>query len=105
MNRVDFTNYICTLLGMMINAGERPIIDFVKRSDEEQNRLYRLGLSKCDGHTKISRHQRGKAMDIYWVDEMTGTLTEPRKGFEYWHEKWEHMGGQPMIEWDKHHFE
>jgi len=105
MTRVEFTVKITSLLQMMIDADENPIIDFVKRSDEEQNRLFDEHLSKCDGYIKISQHQRGKAMDIYFVDESTGYLHTPRKGFEYWHAKWQDMGGQPMIEWDKHHFE
>ena len=106
MNRHDFTNKIITLLGQMINAGELPIIDFVKRSDSEQYRLFKSGFSKCDGMQKISQHQRGKAMDIYFIDRSDGTkLAPPVKGLEYWHDRWEKLGGKPMIEWDQYHFE
>ena len=36
-----------------------------KRSAEEQNGLFKAGKSKCDGYTKKSNHQYGKALDFY----------------------------------------
>lgn len=114
MTRLEFTRNIVNLLSAMFLEGETPIIDFVKRSDEEQMRLYRIGrdedgneigetVTDCDGKISISMHQRGKAMDIYFVDE--GKLVDPKKGWEYWHFYWEEKGGQPMLGWDKGHFE
>jgi len=105
MTRTEFTHKITTLLQRMIDEGESPIIDFVKRSDEEQRRLFDAGLSKCDGVNKISMHQYGKAMDIYFVDKETHKLIPPLKGFEYWHSMWVEMGGDGIILWDKGHFE
>lgn len=90
---------------MMIDHGERPIIDFVKRSTQEQERLFRLGLSKCDGVTKISQHQVGKAMDIYFLSESGEDLVNPTFGVWFWHTRWEELGGNPMLEWDQNHFE
>lgn len=87
----------------MIILGEHPIIDYCKRSDEEQRNLYEEGKSKCDGFRIISRHQVGKAMDIYFIEE--DKLTEPKMGFDHWHKRWEKFGGAKMIEWDKGHFE
>lgn len=103
MTRLDFTINIVGLLKSMIDSGEHPIIDFVKRSDEEQQRLYDLKLSRCDGVKVLSKHQVGKAMDIYFIED--GKLVEPKQGFEYWHNLWEHWGGQKMLDWDKGHFE
>lgn len=103
MNRVEFTDKITELLRAMIDKGEDPIMDYVKRSDEEQQRLFKLGLSQRDGIEKISGHQKGRAMDIYFV--VDGKLIDPAKGWEYWHERWEEVGGQPIISWDKGHFE
>ena len=94
MNRYEFTRKIIRLLGEMIQAGESPMIDWVKRSDEEQKHLFDEGLSKCDGIKKISLHQRGKAMDILG-------LKDPLR----WHKRWEELSGKPMIEWDQNHFE
>ena len=38
------------------------------RTAEEQNELFKAGLSKCDGYEKLSYHQSGKAVDFYgWV--------------------------------------
>lgn len=112
MNRVEFTRNINNLIAAMILDGEYPIIDYVKRSDEEQMRLFIKGLSNADGIKKISGHQRGKAVDIYFpdLDDIDKDLDKnellpPKKGFEYWHKYWEQKGGKPMIEWDKGHFE
>ena len=103
MTRVDFTSAIVRLLNEMIATGEQPIIDFVKRSDEEQNRLFKAGKSKCDGKIKISAHQRGKAMDIFFV--IGGKLNMDVEKYKKWHAVWNTMGGKPMIDWDINHFE
>ena len=50
MNRVEFTRNLVNLLAAMMLEGEHPIIDYVKRSDEEQKRLFMKGKSKCDGY-------------------------------------------------------
>lgn len=112
MNRVEFTKAKCLLISAMFLDGESPIEDYLKRSPEEQNRLFKLGLSKCDGINKISAHQVGKAIDILFpdvddrdFDRDTKELLPPKKGWEYWHKYWESKGGKPMIEWDKSHFE
>jgi hypothetical protein len=112
MNRVEFTGAKTKLLQTMIDEGEQPLEDYLKRSNEEQNRLFKLGLSKCDGYKITSGHQRGKAEDIYFQDKVTGLVFDkngeaisPVKGWEYWHKKAEELGFKPMIEWDKGHFE
>ena len=35
------------------------------RTEEEQQQLYKKGLSKCDGYKIKSYHQTGNAIDIY----------------------------------------
>ena len=35
------------------------------RTPEEQHELFLDGVSKCDGHTMLSRHQTGLALDFY----------------------------------------
>lgn len=103
MIRIEFTQKIVALLSKMIAAWEPVIIDYVKRSDEEQKRLFDAGLSKCDGKEKQSAHQSGKAMDIYFI--VDGKLIDDGR-YEKWHKVWqEKYGGKPMIEWDKCHFE
>lgn len=46
-------------------------VDFVVveglRSTERQKQLYREKKSKCDGVINISKHQEGKAIDVYYV--------------------------------------
>ena len=103
MTRVEFTRLISALIIEMSRQEENPILDFVKRSDEEQKRLYDMGLSKCDGVNNISMHQRGKAADIYFIED--GQLVLPKKGYAYWHEIWKNWGGEPEILWDEGHFE
>ena len=112
MNRVEFTRNMCKLLAAMALDNEHPIVDYCKRSSEEQNRLYKAGLSQKDGYRKISAHQIGKAVDIYFVDiddvdndNITQELVDPKRGWEYWHDYWHRWGGKPMIKWDKGHFE
>ncbi|RLI53578.1 MAG: hypothetical protein DRP09_15355 [Candidatus Thorarchaeota archaeon] len=105
MNRVEFTEKAVILLLLMILAGERPIIDYVKRSTEEQKRLYKKGLSKCDGVKKKSKHQYGKAIDIYLINEK-GRIIWNKEKYRFWHSVWKHiLGGKEMIEWDIAHFE
>ena len=104
MNRVEFTRKITYLLVEMIIEGDRPIIDFVKRTLTEQQRMYRLGRSKCDGIKNRSRHQLGKAMDIYFINENGAIDWSPEK-YERWHKRWEVLGGKKMIIWDAGHFE
>jgi len=103
MTRVEFTKNICSLISEMIAEGEQPILDYVKRSDEEQMHLYQEGKSKCDGIKIRSRHQSGLAADIYFVEG--GKLVMPKAGYGYWHEVWEKKGGKPEITWDRGHFE
>lgn len=105
MTRVEFTFAIGKLLVDMHLKGERVLIDWVKRSAEDQLRFYNEGKSKCDGVTKVSAHQRGRAADIYFLTEDGKGLTDPVKGWVYWHRRWEEFGGKPMISWDKGHFE
>lgn len=39
------------------------------RTAERQRELFDSGKSKCDGTNKLSRHQSGKALDVYaYVD-------------------------------------
>ena len=104
MTRIKFTQIIVQLLTEMIDAQENCIIDWVKRSTADQVHLYEARLSKCDGVTKKSAHQTGRAMDIYFINE-NDEVAPPKKGFEYWHKRGVEMGLKPMIEWDKNHFE
>lgn len=117
MNRIEYTDKITRLLRMMIDEGEHPIGDSWHRLDEEQQYLYSIGRDKdgniigktvtnCDGIHNISAHQRGKALDILFLsDDGTKLLPGPKKGWKYWHDKWEEMGGQDDISWDEDHFE
>lgn len=111
MNRVEFTRIKAELITEMVHEGEQPLEDYLKRSDTEQHRLFEAGLSKCDGYKNISRHQVGKAIDIYFMDQngdvfdADGKAIRPKIGWERWHKRWEEKGGRPMLDWDKAHFE
>ena len=79
--RRRFTQSIVSLISYMIATGEQPIIDFAKRSTEEQQRLFANGrvnnsgvwiitdkdkvVTFCDGIKNISNHQKGLAVDLY----------------------------------------
>ena len=105
MRRREFTAAIGRLIVEMVEQGETPLLDWVKRSEHEQRRLFELGLSQCDGTKKRSSHQRAGAADILFENEQHTGIGEPIKGFAYWHDRWEALGGRPMIDWDKGHFE
>ena len=112
MNRREFTKAISTLILEMIKDGNHPIYDFCLRSAEEQKRLFDKGLSKCDGKNNLSQHQKGLAMDIYFVVESPAGLAQVDYGYEKtaelakkYHEVWVLMGGEPIIDWDKPHYE
>jgi len=105
MKRTEFTARIVALLQYMIICGERPILDYVKRSTEEQKRLFKKGLSKCDGRKKRSKHQSGKAADIY-LTKKNGTLDLTIEKYQHFHYIWEkYLDGKPMLKWDIAHFE
>ena len=104
-NRNEFSVAVATLILEMNEAGESPLLDWLKRSDEEQKRLFDRGKSKCDEKKKISRHQRGMAVDIYFMSEDKTHLVDPIKGYDHWRRRWEELGGKPIIGWDKGHYE
>jgi hypothetical protein len=106
MSRVLFTAILVDLLDDMIRQGDHPIVDYVKRSEEEQKRLFDAGLSKCDGVTNISKHQVGRAVDIYLIKDgaMLDWAIVPEKA-KWYHDLWESLGGKPSISWDEGHFE
>ncbi len=105
MKRREFTAAIATLICEMVAEGETPLLAHVLRSAEEQRRLFDLGLSKCDGTDRVSKHQRAGAGDILFENEQHTGIGEPIKGYAYWHRRWEELGGKPMLDWDKGHFE
>lgn len=106
MNRREFTNKIAQLIMEMIVDGEQPILDYALRSAEEQNRLFKAGKSKCDGYEKKSRHQFGKAVDIYFYNEKQSILDfTSKEKYEKWHKRWQEMGGREIISWDLGHYE
>jgi hypothetical protein len=102
-SRLEFNEKLLILLTEMTQAGEHWLIDFVKRSPEEQKRLFDAGLSKCDGVAVMSWHNYGRAVDLYFQDK--GMIVDPIKGYAFWHSRWEELGGHKMIEWDRSHWE
>lgn len=67
-NLVGVDERLALLVGYVLGISE---VDFFVnegvRSTEKQRRLYKQGKSKCDGVLNISKHQEGKAIDIYYV--------------------------------------
>ena len=102
MTRRDFTKNIAILITEMVNAGDMPIADFCKRTDEEQKRMYDAGLSKCDGVVRVSKHQLGKALDIYLCRDNGngGVIVDyswDKGKSSKWHARWEQLGGNPLV--------
>lgn len=105
--RTSFTSALSLLLLHMDANKDRPVLDFVKRSKEEQKRLYEEGKTECDGERQVSRHQVGLAADVYLLTPEGGLVDwkeVPGKVQEY-HTYWEVLGGKPVVPWDLGHFE
>ncbi len=105
MTRHEFSMLVVDLLLAMEAEGLRPFLDYCKRSDEEQKHMYLTGKSKCDGIIRVSQHQRGKAVDIYFLGETNKLLEWNKMDTDRWHDWWEAHGGAERIEWDAGHFE
>jgi len=103
--RIEMTEAVAALLQYMINEGDTPIIDFVKRTDHEQAYLFGLGLSRKDGVKKISKHQTAEAIDIYLIENGKLHDWNADDRWSKYHDFWEESGGKPVIDWDKGHFE
>jgi hypothetical protein len=103
MTRIEFTANITHLLQAMIAEEGNVILDYCKRSTEEQKRLFECHKSQCDGEIKKSKHQYGMAADIYFIED--AKLVEPKRGWSFWHDEWCSLGGKPKIDWDLGHFE
>lgn len=104
--KTTFSKMLIDLVSFMFANDDYPILDYLKRSTEEQKRLFDLKLSKCDGVKIRSKHQSGTAIDIYLARE-DGTLKDWREGDKhiFYHDYWEMIGGAPLISWDCGHFE
>lgn len=104
MKRIEFTHMVELLLhqASMLHP-YRPIIDYCKRSADEQKRLFKQKKSRLDGKKRKSKHQFGKAIDIYLVKG--GQISWTPWRYIILHEYWEKIGGKPMISWDLGHFE
>jgi len=68
-------------------------IDYVTRTAKEQKVLFMLGRSYCDGYKKKSKHQIGKAIDIFftgkkgraiWSGKPLDFVRYPRVSLAYW---------------------
>jgi hypothetical protein len=129
MTRRLFTKNLAILITEMVSDGNEPILDHVLRSKEEQLRLYSKGrtlcsdgtwidsnpsqiVTKCDGVKRPSAHQKGEAADIYFVVTRPDGTVFIDYDYKYtsdlaikYHKRWEELGGKPMLEWDKPHYE
>jgi hypothetical protein len=104
--RQQFNLAFVNLLQAMFADGQIPLVDFVKRSNEEQTRLFNAGLSKCDGVKNKSKHQTGMAVDIYLTDQEGRLKDWTMDGLAVkYHTLWESLGGKPILSWDQGHFE
>lgn len=111
------------LVELMERSLEKSPIDFGipqyggVRSAEDQNQLYKMGKSKCDGYETKSYHQTGNAVDVYayvngsasWSDVHLGiiagvVLSEAKEmGLSI---RWGGtFGSSEFNGWDKPHFE
>lgn len=109
MTRSKFTKMIVELMSKIINDGVEVILDYGMRSKIEQYFLYARGLSRCDGFVKLSKHQAGLAIDIYFVvnDKIDWGYETPQaqEWANKYHDIWVGMGGDAVIQWDMGHYQ
>ena len=116
LNRRDFSIMLANQILFMASAleplGMGPQVDWLMRSLYDQQQMYLQGLSKCDGISKVSAHQKGMAADILVIGRNPAgklAMMDPRKDCpEVWRQiraHWVEMGGEPEIEWDPAHHE
>ena len=103
MTRVTFTTLIAELIRYANNHDIQVLIDWVLRDAETQHRLYLAGATKCDGHINRSRHQVGKAADIYII--VDHKISDDDEQYNFLHDYWDEIGGGPRIMGDLGHFE
>jgi hypothetical protein len=105
MTRVEFTKRLAEFILDMFAEGEKPVINEVKRETIQQVYYYLTKLSKCDGINNRSKHQDGRAVDIFFVDDK-GNYDWSEERYEKWHKIWqEKYGGDPAISRDLVHFQ
>ena len=116
MNRRDFTLMIADQI-LFIAKTLKPLevapqIDWTLRSAYDQYQMFKVGRSKCDGTTKRSEHQNGKAGDILVIGKNKSgvlDLLDPREEcpaeWTVIRQHWINLGGESMLPWDPCHFE
>ena len=104
-NRIDFLSNLGALLVYAEDKGYDLICAAFFRTPEEQNALFKKGLSRCDGYIILSHHQLWLAVDLYLIKN--GVLvTERCAEYEDLGSYWRGLGGvwEP-IPGDIYHFE
>ena len=73
----------------------RVILTAFIRTAEEQNVLFRRGLSKCDGYINLSKHQQRLAFDIVILNADWKPINDYGDAPEYkvLGAEWERLGG------------
>lgn len=106
--RIKFTEMVTRLIRYARSVGYDVILDWALRPRDVQNQMYEQGLSKCDGVTKISQHQRGLAIDLYIIEDDKDfrlVISNDKEKYKKLHEYWSSIGGEEIINWDGGHFE
>lgn len=104
-HRIEFLQQIASLLSYAKSKGYDIICAAFHRTPEEQNALYKKGLSRCDGYIILSSHQLWLAMDLYLIKD--GVLVLDRcPEYEDMGKYWRELGGRwEPIPGDIYHFE
>jgi hypothetical protein len=83
------------LLAFAENLGIKLIMTAFVRTSEQQNSLFRQGLSRCDGFVRRSKHQDRLAFDIVVLDSEWKPTNNYGDAPEYpvLGAEWERLGG------------
>lgn len=94
--QVDFLRRFGHLIVFAESQSIPFIITAYHRTADEQNALFKIGLSRCDGYIKRSKHQDRLAFDILILDENWKPINDYGDAPEY-HvlgAEWEQLGGR-----------
>ncbi len=102
--------YIFGMLAIYANIKNIAFIVFRNAcSAEEQNKLFKQGLSNLDGYIKISNHQKDTAKDLVIIDTEGKPIWEAIPEYEVLGKFFESLGGKWGGRWqspfDPYHFE
>lgn len=103
-------NYKFSMMSVYAGVvGIKFIVFTYTRTAKEQNKLFKRGLSRCDGYKNVSYHQPDRARDIAIIDDKGKPIWDEHPHYETLGKFFEDIGGRWGGNFknfkDQYHFE